>query len=59
MKEEKKNQSLCEIIKEIKEKIEKEFNIICDEIQSIIDKYLIPNAADIENKIFYIKLKAD
>ena len=25
----------------------------------MLDKYLIPNAIDIENKVFYLKLKAD
>ena len=59
LKEEKKNPNLSSNIKEIKDKIEKELITICDEIQSIIDKYLIPNAADAENKVFYLKLKAD
>ena len=58
-KEEKKNPSQSANIKEIKDKIEKELNSICDEIQSIIDKYLIPNASDAEDKVFYMKLKAD
>ena len=58
-KEEKKNPNLSSNIKEIKDKIEKELITICDEIQSIIDKYLIPNATDAENKVFYLKLKAD
>ena len=38
---------------------EKELNSIVDEIQSMIDKYLLPNAIDVENKVFYLKLKAD
>ena len=57
--EEKKNTLQVANIKEIKDKIEKELNKICDEIQSVIDKYLIPNATDAENKVFYLKLKAD
>ena len=57
--EEKKNTTQSAYIKEIKEKIEKELNSIVDEIQSIIDKYLLPNAIDVENKVFYLKLKAD
>ena len=57
--EEKKNTSQEANIKEIKDKIEKELNKICDEIQSVIDKYLLPNATDSENKVFYLKLKAD
>ena len=42
--EEKKNTTQSAYIKEIKEKIEKELN---------------PNAIDVENKVFYLKLKAD
>ena len=58
-KEEKKNPALSANIKEIKDKIEKELNTICNEIQSIIDKYLYPNATEAEDKVFYLKLKAD
>ena len=57
--EEKKNAVQSANVKEIKDKIEKELNTICAEIQSVIDKYLIPNAVDVENKVFYLKLKAD
>ena len=56
---EKKNTIQSSNIKEIKDKVEKELNEICDEIQLIIDKNLIPNAIDAENKVFYLKLKAD
>ena len=56
---EKKNIFQNVFIKEIKEKIEKELSIILIEIQKILDKHLIPNAIDVENKIFYLKLKAD
>ena len=57
--EEKKNTTQSAYIKEIKDKIETELNQICAKIQSVIDKYLIPNATDVENKVFYLKLKAD
>ena len=57
--EEKKNMTQCANIKEVKSKIEKELNDICDQIQSLIDKFLVPNATDVENKVFYLKLKAD
>ena len=57
--EEKKNTTQSGYIKEVKRKIEKELNSIVDEIQSMIDKYLLPNAIDVENKVFYLKLKAD
>ena len=58
-KEEKKNSSQTANIKEIKKKIESELNQICEEIQNIIDKYLIPNASDNEYKVFFLKLKGD
>ena len=45
---EKKNTIQSSNIKEIKDKVEKELNEICDEIQLIIDKYLIPNESDTE-----------
>ena len=57
--EEKKNTTQSAYIKEIKDKIETELNQIWAQIQSVIDKYLIPNATDVENKVFYLKLKAD
>ena len=58
-KEEKKNSPQCANIREIKSIIEKELNKICDEIQTVIDKYLLPNASDSETKVFFLKLKAD
>ena len=58
-KEEKKNTSQLQYIKEVKSNIEKELSKICKEIQEVIDKYLIPNAKDSENKVFYLKLKGD
>ena len=58
-REEKKNTSQISNIREVKDNIEKELSQICDEIQKIIDKYLIPNAPDTENKVFYLKLKGD
>ena len=56
---EKRNIYQITYIKEIKEKIEKELSLILNEVQKILDKFLIPNAIDIENKVFYLKLKAD
>ena len=58
-KEEKKNSKQIENIHEVKDNIEKELNQICDEIQKIIDKYLVPNASDSETKVFFLKLKGD
>ena len=58
-KEEKKNSSQISNIREVKENIERELNQICDQIQNVIDKYLIPNASDSETKVFFLKLKGD
>ena len=58
-REERKNSSQIIYIKEAKENVEKELNQIYDEIQKIIDKYLISNAPDSENKAFYLRLKGD
>ena len=33
-------------------------NKICDEIQTVIDKYLLTKASDSETKVFFLKLKA-
>ena len=58
-KESKKNSSQVENIKTVKNSIEKELTNIIDDIQLIIDKYLIPNAIDSENKVYFLKLKGD
>ena len=58
-KEEKKNTPQIANIREVKNNIEKELNQICNEIQTIIDKYLVPNATDSETKVFFLKLKGD
>ena len=58
-KEEKKNSPQTANIKLVKNNIEKELNDICNEIQIIIDKYLVPNASDSETKVFFLKLKGD
>jgi len=59
-KEEKKgNNTNLNGVREIKKKVENEMRRICDDIQSILDKYLVPNSKDSENKVFYLKLKGD
>ena len=58
-KESKKNSNQVEYIKSVKNKLENELTNIIDDIQLIIDKYLIPNSSDSENKVYYMKLKGD
>ena len=56
---EKRNIFQPSYIKEVKENIERELSKILSEIDKVLDKYLIPNAPDVENKVFYLKIKAD
>ena len=58
-KEDSKQQNKTKEISIIKEKIISELTSIFQEVHSIIDKYLLPNAQDNESKILYMKLKAD
>ena len=58
-KEESKQPNKAKGISIIKEKIISELTTIFQEVHSIIDKYLLPNAKDNESKILYMKLKAD
>jgi len=59
-KEEKKgNSQNLNNVREIKKKVEGEMRKICDDIQNILDKYLVPNSKDAENKVFFLKLKGD
>ena len=59
LKEESKQTNKMHEISIIKEKIQSELKTIFQDIHSIIDRYLIPNAQDSESKILYMKLKAD
>ena len=44
---------------ELRVEIEEEILKSCNKILEMIDKYLIPKAKDTENKIYFIKMKAD
>ncbi|CAF99347.1 unnamed protein product [Tetraodon nigroviridis] len=44
---------------EYRKKIEEELNDICKEVLDLLDKYLIPNADDIDSEVFYLKMKGD
>ena len=59
-KEEKKGSAQnLNYIKEVKNKVEDEMRIICDDFQNLLDKYLVPASKDVETKVFYMKLKGD
>jgi 14-3-3 protein beta/theta/zeta len=48
-----------QMAKEYREKIEKELKDICQEVLSLLDKFLISKATTAESKVFYLKMKGD
>jgi len=48
-----------QMAKEYREKVEKELREICNDVLSLLDKFLIPKAANPESKVFYLKMKGD
>jgi len=48
-----------QMAKEYREKVEKELKEICQDVLALLDKYLIPKAANPESKVFYLKMKGD
>jgi 14-3-3 protein beta/theta/zeta len=45
--------------REYREKIEKELRDICQDVLTLLDKFLIPKASNPESKVFYLKMKGD
>ena len=45
--------------KEYREKVEKELRDICNDVLSLLDKFLIAKASNAESKVFYLKMKGD
>lgn len=59
-KEEKEGNTLAvSYVNEIKQKVENEIKEVCKEIHSLLDSYLIPNASEMESKIYFLKMKGD
>uniref|UniRef100_A0A914P717 14-3-3 domain-containing protein n=1 Tax=Panagrolaimus davidi TaxID=227884 RepID=A0A914P717_9BILA len=48
-----------QIVKEYREKVERELREICNDVLHHLDKYLIPKAGNSESKVFYLKMKGD
>nr|CAH8832031.1 unnamed protein product [Trichobilharzia regenti] len=46
-----------QIAEECRIKMEEELNEICNEVLTLIDKYLMPNATNSESKVFYKKME--
>lgn len=47
------------LVKEYREKIEKELEDICQDVLTLLDKHLVPNASNAEGQVFYLKMKGD
>jgi 14-3-3 protein beta/theta/zeta len=47
------------MVKEYKEKVEKELREICQDVLQLLDKFLIAKATQAESKVFYLKMKGD
>ena len=58
-KEKNKKINTVKEIKIVKNNIEKEIREICNTLQDLIDKFIIPYNDDIETLVFFYKLKAD
>jgi 14-3-3 protein epsilon len=58
-KEEAKGGKNLAILKDYKKKIEGELNTFCNDVLQVLDKTLIPKAAQSEAKVFYLKMKGD
>eukprot|EP01087_Luapelamoeba_hula_P004018 TRINITY_DN13982_c0_g1_i1.p1 TRINITY_DN13982_c0_g1~~TRINITY_DN13982_c0_g1_i1.p1 ORF type:complete len:288 (+),score=72.27 TRINITY_DN13982_c0_g1_i1:102-866(+) len=57
--ESKGNEAHVKQIKAYRTKVEQELTDICNDIMTVLDKHLIPHAADAESKVFYFKMKGD
>lgn len=53
------NDKKQQMAREYREKIELELKEICNDVLSLLDKYLIKNASAAESKVFYLKMKGD
>ncbi|XP_042292915.1 tyrosine 3-monooxygenase/tryptophan 5-monooxygenase activation protein, theta polypeptide b [Thunnus albacares] len=48
-----------QMVKEYREKVEKELQDICNNVLKLLDNYLIGNSTNPESKVFYLKMKGD
>uniref|UniRef100_A0A2K5Z9X2 14-3-3 domain-containing protein n=1 Tax=Mandrillus leucophaeus TaxID=9568 RepID=A0A2K5Z9X2_MANLE len=48
-----------QLIKDYREKAESELRSICTTVLELLDKYLIANATNPENRVFYLKMKGN
>uniref|UniRef100_A0A4W6FFC9 Tyrosine 3-monooxygenase/tryptophan 5-monooxygenase activation protein, theta polypeptide b n=1 Tax=Lates calcarifer TaxID=8187 RepID=A0A4W6FFC9_LATCA len=48
-----------QLVKEYREKVEKELQDICNNVLKLLDNYLIGNSKNAESQVFYLKMKGD
>ncbi len=58
-KEESAGSKFAKLAREYKERIEREYEAVCRDLISLVDKYLLPRAVDPRERVFYLKLQAD
>jgi len=46
-------------IDEYRKKIQKQVELVCVDLQDLLDKYLIPCAEEVDSKVFYLKMLGD
>ncbi|KAL9966219.1 hypothetical protein ACROYT_G024262 [Oculina patagonica] len=49
----------AELAEKYRMKVKEELKEKCEEVLSLIDKYLFPSAKEVEPKVFYLKMKGD
>lgn len=53
------NERKQHLVKEYREKVEKELRDICKDVLLLLEKFLIAKAASAESKVFYLKMEGD
>ncbi|XP_069008397.1 14-3-3 protein beta/alpha-1-like [Embiotoca jacksoni] len=53
------NENKQQIVKEYREKVEKELEEICNKVLNLLDNHLIKNSTNPESTVFYLKMKGD
>ncbi|XP_012663040.1 14-3-3 protein zeta/delta [Otolemur garnettii] len=53
------NEKKQQLAEDYRETIETELRDICNEVLSLLEKYLIPSASQPDSKVFYLKMKGD
>merc|ERR1712226_833312 len=48
-----------EMVKVYREKVKKELNGICNDVLSLLDRFLIAKSSNAESNVFYLKMKGD